>query len=109
MLDAAGFSLQQAGSKSFVEQVSLFKGGETVFGVLGSDLTNILFSPGGVKVISAAPDQFGDRFFYALVLDRTGSMIDIRGPAVKHRPIDNTSNFSVDGHFLQAAIAKFEH
>ena len=106
-LAQAGFRSETSGAMPFTEQVSLFKGCETVFGVLGSDLTNLLFSPEGVRVISAAPDTFGDRFFYALVLDRSGSMIDIRGTVTQQNEVHHKSSFKLDRDYLKLAIGHF--
>jgi hypothetical protein len=81
ILAARGFTTVATGTLPFAEQVAMFQGADMVFGVLGSDLTNLIFSPRGVRVMTAAPATFGDRFFYALVLDRDGHMADVRGPA----------------------------
>jgi capsular polysaccharide biosynthesis protein len=78
-----GFTTVATGTLSFADQVAIFQSAETVFGTLGSDLVNLIFSPKGVRVIAAAPAEFGDRFFYAIVLDREGYLADVRGPVTQ--------------------------
>ena len=104
MLADRGFHIEKTGLLPFTEQVSRFKAADIVFGVLGSDLTNIVFSPQKMKLISVAPDVFGDRFFYALVLDRSGQMADMRGPIVKREDIEHKSVFKMEMSALEAVI-----
>ena len=79
-----------------------------IFGVLGSDLTNLIYSPAGVKVISVAPATFGDRFFYALILSREGQQIDLRGPiTVPDQAIAHLGTFRVDPDEVARALAMF--
>lgn len=78
-----GFTTVATGALSFVDQVATFQSAQFVFGTLGSDLVNLIYSPKGVKVITAAPAEFGDRFFYAIVLDREGILADVRGPVTQ--------------------------
>jgi hypothetical protein len=106
-LESHGFACQSTGRLSFAEQVSAFKGASAVFGVLGSDLTNLLFSPSGVDVITAAPDIFGDRFFYALTLDRHGRMADLRGPVLEPHPsVEHKGTFTLEPKVLTNALEK---
>lgn len=104
LLQSHGFVLQTTGQLSFAEQVGAFKGANAVFGVLGSDLTNLLFSPVGIDVVTVGPDIFGDRFFYALVLDRGGRMADLRGPVVDPQAVMHRSTFAIDIQALAAAL-----
>lgn len=69
------------GELSFVEQVALFQRAHTVFGELGSNLTGLIFAPLGVRVVSVAPDGWGDCFFHGLVQAQAGRYADVRGPA----------------------------
>ncbi len=104
LLAQHGFQSEATGLLSFVEQVARFKALEQVFSVLGSDLTNLIFATDGVRVISAAPDVFGDRFFYALVLDREGAMADLRGSTGKTDAVEHKSAFTLDAGILDQAI-----
>ena len=103
-----GYSSHMTGRLTFLDQVSLFKGADTVFGVLGSDLTNLIFSPEGVGMVSVAPDHFGDRFFYALVLDRGGTTFDIRGPETAAHWVPHKATFSIDTRYLETALSSIE-
>jgi len=80
ILKARGFLLTESSENSFEAQVSLFRAAHEVFCVLGSGLTNVIFSPEYVNVIAPAPEAWGDSFFYPLVQARNGKFADIRGP-----------------------------
>ncbi len=105
VLADSGFECLETGAMTFEEQVSVFKGASTLFGILGSDLSNLVFAPEGVKVIAAAPAEFGDRFFYALTLDRKGSFSDLRGPAVEPHSVSHKATFNLDTGVLGSAVA----
>ena len=100
-----GFDTVETGRLDFADQVSLFRGAERLIGVLGSDFANLLFSPEAVSVITMAPGNFGDRFFYALVLDRGGTLIDLRGPVVRPGVVWHKSTFRVDVAQLEMRVA----
>jgi capsular polysaccharide biosynthesis protein len=57
-LEKYGFSLVQLGNLSFLDQVKLFRDVEIVIAFHGTGLSNLVFSPGGAKVIEifASPD-----------------------------------------------------
>ena len=110
LLDANGFASLAVGEMNFLQQVALFRGAEIIFAVLGSDLANLIYAREGVKVITVAPDAWGDRFFYALILDRKGQQTDLRGPATlldesvdDHPPL----TFYVDTQKIAHAIGLF--
>ena len=107
LLRDGGFELFSLGGMSFLDQVWLFQQAELIFGVLGSDLTGILYCRPGIKVITAAPGIFGDRFFYALILDRSGIQIDLRGPLKERDPVIlHKSQFSLDPEVLDLALRR---
>ena len=108
LLAQHGFVAQTTGEMSVKEQIGAFKGAHTVFGVLGSDLTNLIFCPAGVDVITVAPDVFGDRFFYALTLDRSGRMADLRGSITDAHAVPHKGTFSIELSVLTAALAAME-
>lgn len=106
LLASKGFTFHAIGHMSFAEQVALFQSATVIFATLGSDLTGLLFAPEGVKVISVAPAIFGDRFFYALILDRHGLYADLRGPVTAlHRVDGHRSMFEIDAAQIDAAMA----
>ena len=81
----------------FWHQASAFIGADTVFSVLGSGLTGLIYSPLGVRILSVAPGLFADRFFYALAVDRRGRYADVRGSIVKSDPtIPHRGSFQID-------------
>ena len=82
-LRGKGYHCIETGSMDFLDQVAIFSSAQNVFSVLGSDLTNLIYSPEGVNVIAVAPEAFGDNFFYALTLDRKGHFLDLRGKVTR--------------------------
>jgi capsular polysaccharide biosynthesis protein len=104
-----GFFVDEVGSRPFSQQVEMFAAAPVIVGTLGSDLTNLIFSPPGVNVISLAPSNFGDRFFYALVLERRGRFIDLRGPVTKtHDTFHHRSEFSLNITELAEALKRLD-
>jgi capsular polysaccharide biosynthesis protein len=62
-LKIKGYDAFDVGQMPFIEQVSLFQQASATFGVLGSNLTGLIYSPYGVKSVTVAPGAWGDRFF----------------------------------------------
>jgi hypothetical protein len=97
ILQKGGFTPIDIAALDFLEQVAVFRSTDMLFSILGSGLTGLLYSPAGVRVVSAAPSLFGDRFFYALVQDRRGTYADVRGPIVElNETIPHRSSFTVN-------------
>ncbi len=109
-LQDRGFTFYSASALRFTEQVRLFQSASTIFAVLGSDLSGLVYAPAGVHVISAAPAVFGDRFFYAMLLERQGRYADLRGPITRlHHDADNRSTFHLDAVEIDSALAALGH
>ena len=104
MLTARGFALCAIGSLDFDAQVAAFKGASSIFAVLGSDLSGLVFAPPGVRVIAASPDVFGDWFFYGLVLERGGQFADLRGEIIQKADIPHRGSFAVPQEALTTAL-----
>ena len=79
VLEQAGFGLVEMGHVSFVEQVAAFREAEAVFGVLGSGLPGLIYSPDGVRAMRVAPANWRDVFFHALLQARSGLYSDVLG------------------------------
>lgn len=106
LLRQHGFTFHTIGTMPFLDQVRLFRGASLVFAILGSDLTGLLYAPPGVRVISVAPAVFGDRFFYALILDRGGHYADLRGPVTTlNEDVPHRSSFTIDPAQISEAFA----
>lgn len=88
ILAAAGFTHLEMGNLSFDAQVAVFRAASSVFCVLGSGLTGLIYAPDGVNVIAPAPENWGDSFFYPLVQLRAGTFADIRGPIEREDPVN---------------------
>lgn len=78
-LVAHGFHIMDIVGLNFAHQVEAFRSAETVFSVLGSGLSGLVYSPRNVRVIAASPNGWSDRFFYALVQRLDGQWADVKG------------------------------
>ena len=104
-LQKHGFEAINIGSLSFGEQVMLFQQASVIFSTLGSCLSGLVYAPLGVQVCSVAPHIFGDRFFYAMILNRNGYYADVRGNVVSEDPnIPHRSSFYVNPVRVEAAL-----
>ena len=82
VLRGAGYTITDAATMPFVDQARMFQCATTVFGVVGSGLTGLIYSPNGVRVLAAGPASWGDRFFYALAQNRNARWAEVRGPSL---------------------------
>ncbi len=93
----------------FIEQVALFREARTLFGVLGSNLTGLIYSPQGVRTVSAAPGDWGDCFFHGLLQGQQGVYADLRGtPADGHTDM-MTAPFTLSPGQLADALDAVGH
>ncbi|WP_341675860.1 glycosyltransferase family 61 protein [Niveibacterium sp. SC-1] len=105
ILSACGFELCEPGLMSFPDQVRMFQSSSKVCGVLGSGLSGLIYSPAGVQVISLAPARFGDRFFHAMVQERNGQFVDLRGETVAEGEVlGKDGSFNIDPAILHDAL-----
>ena len=89
----------------FVAQAATFRDATAIAAVLGSAMTGLIYAPPGVKVLSMAPDNFGDRFFYGLTQERGGVFVDLRGMiAEQHESRARHSSFHLEPAVLRAGL-----
>ena len=98
------FRFLELANLPFVEQVEVFKNAKLIVSVLGSSLTGLLYAKERTAVVSLAPVNFGDRFFYALIQSHKGFYADLRGPIVKPAEIAHWASFNVDLVALNDAL-----
>jgi hypothetical protein len=79
VLREEGFTITDAASLPFLDQVRMFQSAQIVFGVIGSGFTGLIYSPNKVRVLGVGPASWGDRFFYALAQHRCGRWSEVRG------------------------------
>ena len=92
-----GFDIVDIATRPFAEQVALFASATTIFSILGSGLAGLIYARLGVHVMSAAPEEFGDRFFYAMMQAKSARYADLRGPvAGAPLPLYRDSPFHLD-------------
>lgn len=95
-LSTCGFVFRTVAAMPFRAQVRMFQSATLIFSILGSDLTGLIYSSNGIQVISAAPSMFGDRFFYAMILDRMGRYADLRGHVTdRNLAVEHRSSFNI--------------
>jgi hypothetical protein len=81
-----GFAIVDPGQMTLTEQISLFKGAETVVGPLGAALTNIAFCPRGSRIVALTAQSFPDTFFWFLSQHRGHDYSEIRGRVIGGDP-----------------------
>jgi len=105
ILRADGFTIVDIEKLSFRQQVDLFRNADAVACVLGSGLTGLMYAPRGVKVLTMAPGEWGDLFFYSMMQERDAVFADIRGrTAAMDRDGVGTSGFTVPIEPLRAGL-----
>jgi tetratricopeptide (TPR) repeat protein/capsular polysaccharide biosynthesis protein len=109
VLVADGFTIVDIEKLNFRQQVDLFKNAAAVACVLGSGLTGLMYAPRGVKVLTMAPGEWGDLFFYSMMQEREAVFADIRGPSTAtDRDGVGTSGFTVPIEALRAGLRAIE-
>jgi hypothetical protein len=81
LLIQTGFPMIDLPTLSFVEQVNVFRSASSIFSTLGSGLAGIIFANEGVKITAVRPQNWTDRFFYALAQHRRARWTEIAGPS----------------------------
>jgi hypothetical protein len=81
VLDRHGFACIDIAFASFAEQVGIFAAARTIFSILGSSLTGLLYAPDGVGVVAVSPEGFTDRFFSGMLQQkRSARFFSVAGP-----------------------------
>jgi hypothetical protein len=105
ILEEHGFEFLETALMPFVQQAAAFRGAAAIAAVLGSAMTGLIFSPPGVKVLSLAPEAFGDRFFYGLTQQRHGRFVDLRGQVSRlHESQPRNSGFHVEPKIVREGL-----
>jgi hypothetical protein len=78
-LQSREWSIVDVARLDFLDQVKVFAGAENLISVLGSGLSGLIYSPEGVRVVTLAPSNWGDLFFFSLMQERLARLADIRG------------------------------
>jgi capsular polysaccharide biosynthesis protein len=108
MVNEWGYVSTDVERLSFPQQVALFQSAESIFSVLGSGLTGLVFSPDYVKVGSVRPQRWYDRFFSGLIQLRRGTWADISGPSSGDNAMGDPFTVSEDD-VASALQAMHEH
>ncbi|HEY4171772.1 MAG TPA: glycosyltransferase family 61 protein, partial [Rhodopila sp.] len=78
LLVANGLTLVDIERLNFRQQVDLFKNASAIVCVLGSGLSGLIYAPRGVQVLTVAPGEWGDLFFYSMIQERDAIFADVR-------------------------------
>lgn len=92
---------------TLAEQVAAFARADVVIGNLGAALSNLVFSPRGVKVFALATQTMRHDYFYDIVCHRGGEYWAMQGNAVDDDPT-MYSDFTIDAKAFEAALARFD-
>lgn len=107
VLKRRGYVIIQPETLNFAEQISTFSMARLVIGTLGAALSNIVFSQDGVKLLTLAPEQMGDDFFWDLVSLKNGHYTSIHG--LSDEPSRGMhSDFRIDIATLEKELDVFE-
>jgi hypothetical protein len=79
ILRADGYTITDAATLPFVDQVRMFQSANDVFAVVGSGLTGLIYSPSHVRVLTVRPAMWRDRFFYSLAQHRDAKWAEVCG------------------------------
>lgn len=106
-LQQNGFQILDLNTMSFLDQVAAFQGCSLIFSVLGSELTSLIYAADQVKVVSAGPANWADRFFYPLIQLRNGLLADVRGTADwKGEQYYRQAPFKIDPRQVEIALER---
>jgi len=101
-----GFLRVEFETLSVAQQVSVLGSSTSMFCVLGSGVTGVIFSPDHVNVIAPAPENWRSTFFYPLIQARAGKFADLRGPVHERDPVlMRDSSFPIRLDDLSEALA----
>ena len=76
-----GYVVVQPEQYSFAQQISIFSKARIIIGTLGAAISNLVFSPSGVKLLSLTTELMGDDFFWDLVSLKQGQYVSLHGKA----------------------------
>jgi tetratricopeptide (TPR) repeat protein len=101
-----GFTIVDIERLTFPQQVDLYKNADAIACVLGSGLTGLMYAPRGVKVLTMAPGEWGDSFFYSMMQERDAVFTDVRGWTISTESAGAaTSAFAVPKRAVEAGLA----
>ncbi|MFZ3328014.1 MAG: glycosyltransferase 61 family protein [Methylocella sp.] len=78
ILESQGWIIARLGDTPLRHQIELFKGAEVIAGVLGAGLTNLVFASSSTKILSFAPSQMPDIFYWMLSQFKRQSFSEVR-------------------------------
>jgi len=108
-LQDQGWSIVDMGVLDFDEQVTIFATSRSVVSVLGSGLAGLIYAPKNINVITLAPSNWSDLFFFSLMQERRARLADVRGLSATDDPSDaRTRPFQLRIADLEEALTALE-
>lgn len=77
-LEKLGFITISPGRLDFAGQISALKNADSIIGVMGAEMTNIVYANRGAKVLNITPASMPDTFFHFLSIHKGHSYIEFR-------------------------------
>ena len=81
LLEQYGYVLVHPEQYNFAQQIALFSRARVVVATLGAAVSNIVFAPGGVKLLSLTTEFMCDDFYWDLVSHKDGQYFSLHGKA----------------------------
>jgi capsular polysaccharide biosynthesis protein len=94
-LQGLGFTVLNCENLGFLDQVKAFGNAEIVVGNQGAALSNIAFSPRGVKLLALTNEFMGDNWFWDLANHKRGKYVSLHGKATRPE-LGMQSDFTID-------------
>ncbi|WP_372618737.1 glycosyltransferase family 61 protein [Falsiroseomonas sp.] len=107
LLLARGYRVIEPETLSLREQIATFAAAGTVIGNLGAALSNLVFSPPGVRVFGLTNGRMMDNFFYDIVCHKRGEYWSLHGRAATPAR-GMQSDFTIDLARFAALLDAFE-
>lgn len=104
-LAAHGYRTVDTGTMTVREQVAVLRGATHVVANMGASMSNLAFSPPGVRVLSLATPAMKHDFFYDLVCHKQGRYHGLQGTAPGPE-VHLGSDFTVDPADLDEALER---
>jgi hypothetical protein len=106
VLSEFGFESVHPEDVSIEDQIQLFRHATHVVGTLGSSLTNLMFSDGGVHVLALAPEPMVDTFFWRLCGAMGHEYSELRSPTTPSTKSVQTGRLLDEDIIVDAALLR---
>jgi capsular polysaccharide biosynthesis protein len=99
-----GFETIVPEARSVREQARIFGEAESVIGVKGAALTNIIFAPPSCRVIVLSPGDFIDSFYWNIAGTHHAHYVEVFGALTERDRANSRNDFTIDPIRFEAAL-----